>query len=338
MWNLVRSAKFRRIVIPFAIFWSLVILFGAFYDDSASQSPNFIPKPQVKSVRQIWMGENGSAVIVNATLLSSEDSAKYYEGYKKHAFNEFASNLMSLHRSLPDPRDPLCKEQQFDINVLPDTSVIICFHNEAWSTLLRTVYSVLDRSPDRLIKEIILVDDDSSFPELGKQLDEYVHQNWPKVKIVRTGKRQGLIRARLLGVEQATGSVLTFLDSHCEATVGWLEPLLYEIYKNSTRVVAPVIDVIDDVTMEYLFDSTKQMTVGGFGWNLQFSWHSLPKRLEELRETGIEPVPSPTMAGGLFSISRRYFDLIGTYDEQMDVWGMFLFSSFFSYLRLILRR
>jgi len=42
---------------------------------------------------------------------------------------------------------------------LPSVSVVVCFYNEAWSVLLRTVYSVLDRSPAQLIHEIILVDD-----------------------------------------------------------------------------------------------------------------------------------------------------------------------------------
>ncbi|XP_065083031.1 putative polypeptide N-acetylgalactosaminyltransferase 9 isoform X2 [Ochlerotatus camptorhynchus] len=264
-------------------------------------------------------GAMGKPVVLPKDM-SPEMKKTVDDGWAKNAFNQYAADLISIRRSLPDPRDAWCKEPGRYMTDLPATSVIICFHNEAWSVLLRTVHSVLDRSPEHLVKDVILVDDFSDMPHTQKQLEDYF-EAYPKVKIIRAPKREGLIRARLLGARYATAPVLTYLDSHCECTTGWLEPLLDRIARNSTTVVCPVIDVIDDNTMEYHYRDSGGVNVGGFDWNLQFNWHAVPEREKKRHKSTAEPVWSPTMAGGLFSIDKEFFERLGTYDSGFDIWG-----------------
>uniref|UniRef100_A0A7N6BNI0 Glycosyltransferase 2-like domain-containing protein n=1 Tax=Anabas testudineus TaxID=64144 RepID=A0A7N6BNI0_ANATE len=80
------------------------------------------------------------------------------QAYRENGFNIYVSDRISLNRSLPDIRHPNCKQRLY-AEKLPNTSIIIPFHNEGWSSLLRTVHSVLNRSPPQLIAEVILVDD-----------------------------------------------------------------------------------------------------------------------------------------------------------------------------------
>lgn len=58
---------------------------------------------------------------------------------------------------------------------------------------------------------------------------------------------------------------------------------------------------------------------GGFNWALTFKWKPISRA--EKRVAASDPVTSPTMAGGLFSIHRQWFAEIGTYDLGMDIWG-----------------
>lgn len=60
-------------------------------------------------------------------------------------------------------------------------------------------------------------------------MEEYLKKLPVSVRVLRTGHRSGLIRARLLGAAEVKGQVILFLDAHVEATEGWLEPLLARI-------------------------------------------------------------------------------------------------------------
>jgi Glycosyl transferase family 2 len=110
-------------------------------------------------------GEMGEGVSLPSNI-SANIKNLVDEGWRLHEFNQYVSDLISVHRSLADYRDEYCKQNDLYLAKLPATSVIIIFHNEAWSTLLRSVHSVIDRSPDHLIEEIILVDDYSDMGEI----------------------------------------------------------------------------------------------------------------------------------------------------------------------------
>ncbi|KAM8822548.1 polypeptide N-acetylgalactosaminyltransferase 11 isoform 2-T2 [Spinachia spinachia] len=283
-----------------------------------SQPITKLPLNRKAALRPMLANEGVELSPEMGMIFNEADQEVRDSGYHRHAFNVLISTRLGNHRELPDTRDSQCQDKVYSL-ALPSASVVICFFNEAFSALLRTVHSVLDRTPAYLLHEIILVDDHSELEELKDNLDLYIKKELQgKVKLVRNRKREGLIRGRMIGASHAAGEVLVFLDSHCEVNQAWLQPLLAPIQKDQRTVVCPVIDIISADTLSY---SPSPIVRGGFNWGLHFKWDPVPPAELNRAEGAIGPIRSPTMAGGLFAMNRKYFNELGQYDAGMDIWG-----------------
>ncbi|XP_034142665.1 polypeptide N-acetylgalactosaminyltransferase 13 isoform X2 [Esox lucius] len=314
-----RRFVYCKVVLTTSLVWVLVDVFLLLYFSECNKCDDRKERSLLPALRVISRAHEGPGEMGKAVVIPKDEHEKMKELFKINQFNLMASDMIALNRSLPDVRLDGCKTKVY-ADDLPNTSVVIVFHNEAWSTLLRTVHSVIDRSPRHLLQEILLVDDASERDFLGKKLEDYARTLKVPVRVLRMEQRTGLIRARLRGAAATRGQVITFLDAHCECTVGWLEPLLARIKEDRRSVVCPIIDVISDETFEYMAGS--DMTYGGFNWRLNFRWYPVPQReMDRRKGDRTLPLRTPTMAGGLFSIDRTYFDEIGTYDPGMDIWG-----------------
>merc|ERR550519_2172988 len=134
-------------------------------------------------------GMNGKAHKLKVEQKQEEEKLKGVYG-----FNQLTSDEISLNRTVPDTREDECRYWDYPTD-LPSASVILVFHNEGWSTLLRTVHSIINRSPPQFLHEIVLVDDKSEMDHLHQQLEDLLKQEYyRKVKLVRNEQREGLIR------------------------------------------------------------------------------------------------------------------------------------------------
>ena len=230
--------------------------------------------------------------------------------FKQYGFNLKASNNLALDRVQPDIRSAECKAVKYPRPTeMPQVSVIIIYYNEAMSTLLRNLLGVLNRSPPDLLGEILLVDDNSTLEQL-KYLPEHVarlpHSARSKIRMVHRNIHNGIVGARNRGADEAKHDIILFLDSHAEVTPGWLEPLVFRIHEDPTRVVIPDLRPIDLNTLRIPGGSSWPPYKGSFNWRLSFIIvgadpdKDLAPGFENNQH--VAPVRSPIMPGGLFAM------------------------------------
>ncbi|CDI81285.1 UDP-N-acetyl-D-galactosamine:polypeptide N-acetylgalactosaminyltransferase T5, putative [Eimeria praecox] len=215
-------------------------------------------------------------------------------------------------------RDPMCLGVKYDLQSLSDsldTSIVITFHNEPMSTLLRSVHSILNYTPPPLVREILLVDDVSNSTALlpGNELDEYI-PFLPKVKLIRMEERNGIVPARMRGIRAASAPVVVILDSHIEVNDGWLEPQLARIQEAPKSFVFPQTLSISSTH----FNHHKEAGIGCF---VSFDWNVQEKSQVAGFWGSTDAIPSPMHGGGLVAFRKDTFYEIGGYDEGFSMWG-----------------
>ncbi|XP_037316134.2 probable polypeptide N-acetylgalactosaminyltransferase 8 isoform X2 [Pungitius pungitius] len=251
--------------------------------------------------------------------LSEEEQKEAEASFQSYGYNAFLSDRLPLDREIPDTRPPRCAEKKYPED-LPSLSVILIYLDEALSVIKRAVRSVIDRTPARLLKEIILVDDHSSDEDLKEKLDEYVysvHEERPGlVKRVRHSERLGLTRARLSGWKAAAGDVVAILDAHVEVHVQWAEPLLARIKEDRTVMVTPVFDKVnyDDLALVPYVPAAD-----AFDWAMWCMYESFRPEWYALKDQSL-PGKSPSVMG-IVVADRKFFGEIGSLDGGMKIYG-----------------
>ncbi|KAM4615665.1 putative polypeptide N-acetylgalactosaminyltransferase 8 [Polymixia lowei] len=251
--------------------------------------------------------------------LSEEEQTEAESLFQRYGYNVFLSDRLPLNREIPDTRDPRCVEKRYPDN-LPTISVVLIYLDEALSVIKRAIRSIIDKTPARLLKEIILVDDHSSNEDLKEKLDEYInsiHEARPDlVKRVRHSEQLGLTQARLSGWKAATGDVVAILDAHIEVHVEWAEPLLTRIKEDRTVILTPVFDRVefDDLKVSHYFPWTH-----AFDWALWCMYEALTPEWNALKDKS-QPKKSPSVMGILVA-DRKFFGDIGSLDGGMKIYG-----------------
>ncbi|XP_061678621.1 probable polypeptide N-acetylgalactosaminyltransferase 8 [Syngnathoides biaculeatus] len=251
--------------------------------------------------------------------LSEKEQKEAESLFRVYGYNVFLSNRLPLDRKLSDMRDPRCLAKTYPKD-LPSISVVLIYLNEALSVIKRAIRSLMSHTPRHLLKEIVLVDDHSTYNDLGRPLQDYIdgiHKDKPGlIKKVWHQRQMGLSQSRISGWKRATGDVVAILDAHVEVTQGWAEPLLSRIKADRTVVVSPVFDKIhfDDFSVEKYLSAAQ-----GFDWPLWCMYESFDAEWLMGNDQS-RPGKSPSVMG-IFAAHREFLGEIGGLDGGMAVYG-----------------
>ena len=181
---------------------------------------------------------------------------------RKRYYRDVALHWGSVHGLLPQgkPLPHVSCLRHLDTQFTVSVSVVMCMRNELIYLLLRTLTTIVRRTPKRLLHEIVLIDDGSDFDALP-EIRNYSSQLNIPLKILRNNKSVGITSCRRYGIEKAEGEVVVLLDSHMEVSELWLEPLLDILHSKPDGIAVPTLHLIN----EKQYNSLHQQVCKAYG-------------------------------------------------------------------------
>ncbi|TSX30736.1 N-acetylgalactosaminyltransferase 7 [Bagarius yarrelli] len=190
---------------------------------------------------------------------------------------------------------------------------------------MRTVHSVIKRTPPKYLAEIVMIDDFSNKGIAAAHtgyttvctvpLIDYIDGNDYTIEPQQGGDEDGLARGAwdwsLLWKRVPLSSKEKMKRTHKT-----------EPYR--TVCTVPLIDSISGQTYDIIPQAGGDedgFARGAWDWSMLWKRVPLSKREKDMRLTKTEPYRSPAMAGGLFAIERDYFFELGLYDPGLQIWG-----------------
>nr|AAQ95176.2 UDP-N-acetyl-D-galactosamine:polypeptide N-acetylgalactosaminyltransferase T4 [Cryptosporidium parvum] len=223
-----------------------------------------------------------------------------HRGIFDHLAPKLAEHSRNLIESGEGKFEVISSNRNFD-----GISLIIPIRDED-EFISKTISFTLGLNNKNLLKEIIVVDDCSK-REVSDLLNKELPSSYLKyIKVIRLDKCEGLIRSRILGADASKSSVIVFMDGHCRPKENWIEPLINRLKEKPKAIVCPMIEDIDRYTWKDLGTFGLKMM---FDWNFEFNWY------EDF--TDVIPIAS----GGLYAITREWWEESGKYDPGMLEWG-----------------
>ena len=205
-----------------------------------------------------------------------------------------------------------------DLEYTERVSVVISFKDELLSILLRTLTTLVYRTPSHLLHEIILVDDGSRENNKESVLQ---HIQYLDVQLVwyRRENSLGIANARQFGIAQASGELVAVLDSHMVVSEMWLQPLIATLREKPAGIAVPLVQMI----MDDEYDKFHLLKINPYSWKMIRGYQGLDFTDIHLNKTDeTAPYPTPVIGGGALLAQRKTLLSLWPRQVHSGSWGV----------------